>query len=71
VEKAFDDYKVNISNRIFLTHQSCMSEILRVKGGQHYPIPHLKKASLERRGLLPVTLSCDPEIVRQAVEYVT
>ena len=69
VEKAFNEYSANTSNRIFLTHQSYMREIMRLNGDQHYQIPHLKKEALERKGILPVTLTCDAEIVRQPVEY--
>ncbi|KAJ1278221.1 hypothetical protein BS78_04G062700 [Paspalum vaginatum] len=69
VEEAYNNYSANISNRIFLTHQSCMREIMRLNGSQHYPIPHLKKAALERKGILPISLTCDPEVVRQAVQY--
>ncbi|KAJ1257371.1 hypothetical protein BS78_K075900 [Paspalum vaginatum] len=69
VEEAYNNYSPNISNRIFLTHQSCMREIMRLNGSQHYPIPHLKKAALERKGILPISLTCDAEIVMQAVQY--
>jgi hypothetical protein len=34
VEKAYNDYSANVSNRIFLTHQSCMCEIMRLNGSQ-------------------------------------
>lgn len=70
VIQAFDEYPIDRSNRIFLTHQSCMREILRQKGGQHYAIPHLKKQSLERNGVLPVRLQCDPEVVNKAIVYI-
>jgi hypothetical protein len=43
VIKAYLEYPVDKSNRVFLTLQGCMIEIMRAKGGQHYAIPHMKK----------------------------
>jgi hypothetical protein len=43
VDKAFCEYPANRSNRIFLTQQSCMIEIMKQNGGQYYNIPHMKK----------------------------
>ena len=36
----------------------------------HYKIPHMGKAALQRRGELPHTLRCLTEIVRNACEFV-
>jgi hypothetical protein len=33
VQKAFDEYPVDRANRIFLTQQGCMKEIMKHKGG--------------------------------------
>jgi hypothetical protein len=68
VEAAYNIYPVGRSNRVWLTHQACLREILKQKGGQHYPVPHMK-AVLERLGELPVTLPCDPAIVQEAIEF--
>jgi len=65
---AYDDYPPDRANRVFLTLQSCLREILRDKGGQHYKIPHMRKATLERLGVLPRTLSFDQEILQQAID---
>ena len=56
VVKAYLEYPVDRANRVFLTLQACMREIMLAKGGQHYAIPHLKKETLERIGQLPVRL---------------
>ncbi|KAG2634225.1 hypothetical protein PVAP13_2NG155506 [Panicum virgatum] len=69
VEAAYWNFPVGRSNRVFLTLQGCLREILKEKGGQHYPVPHMKKATLERLGILPKTLSCDPTIVQEAIEF--
>ncbi|XP_062201321.1 uncharacterized protein LOC133903865 [Phragmites australis] len=71
VLQAFDEYPVESSNRIFLTHQSCMREILRLKGGQHYKVPHLRKQFLERHGELPIRLQCDSTIINEAMEFLS
>ncbi|XP_010236788.1 uncharacterized protein LOC100838703 [Brachypodium distachyon] len=70
VEQAWAEYPVKRSNHVFLTHQKCMQEIMRIKGGHHYKIPHMKKESLERNGGIPVMITCDPTIVNEAREYV-
>ena len=50
VQAAYWNFPVGRSNRVFLTLQGCLREILKEKGGQHYPVPHMKKAMLERLG---------------------
>jgi len=69
VQAAYWNFPVGRSNRVFLTLQGCLREILKEKGGQHYPVPHMKKAMLERLGTLPKTLSCDPTIVQEAIDF--
>ncbi|CAL5044632.1 unnamed protein product [Urochloa decumbens] len=61
--------KVETAYRVFLTLQGCLREILKEKGGQHYAVPHMKKAVLERLGTLPKTLPCDPAIVQEALDF--
>lgn len=70
VEEAYDEYPPNLVNRVFLTLQSCMIEIITIGGGNNYKIPHLKKDTLEREGLLPVQMDCDPNLVEEAMNYV-
>jgi hypothetical protein len=55
--------------RIFLTHQSCMREIIRKKGMIHYDVPHMKKEVLERQGKLPIRLTIDKDYVDAAIEW--
>lgn len=69
--KAYTEYPVDRSNRVFLTLQACMREIMRAKGGQHYAIPHMKKGTLERIGQLPVRLQVEKEIYEDAVRSIT
>jgi hypothetical protein len=70
VDKAYQDYPVQRSNRIFLTQQACMMEIMKHNGGQHYNIPHMKKKTLEMQGRLPTTLSCAQQLYFQALQFV-
>ncbi|RQM30637.1 hypothetical protein B5M09_012442, partial [Aphanomyces astaci] len=43
---------------VFLTFESVMQLILEHDGGNHYVLPHLKKAALRRAGLLMQNVSC-------------
>jgi len=70
VDKAFREYPVDRSNRIFLTQQSCMIEIMKQNGGQYYNIPHMKKKHLEMTGDLPTTYECPMDIYNQALNFV-
>ncbi|XP_017240013.1 uncharacterized protein LOC108212812 [Daucus carota subsp. sativus] len=55
VENAYNAFSTVKSNRIFLTLQQCMIEIMKARGSNGYKIPHMKKGSLERNGKLPST----------------
>ena len=65
VEKAFKNYPVTKLNRIWLTLQSCMNEIIDDKGDNKYKIPHMGKDRLERTNQLPVSL----EVTQEALNY--
>jgi hypothetical protein len=69
VEAAYWNYPANRANIIFVLLQGCLQEILKEKGGNHYPIPHMMKAMLERLGTLPKTLQCDPSVVQEAMDF--
>ncbi|KAM3343988.1 hypothetical protein P3S68_026078 [Capsicum galapagoense] len=60
VIKAYELFPTEKINRIFLMLQSCMVEIMQVKGSNKYNILHIKKAMLEKEGQLPIQLKCDP-----------
>lgn len=69
VENSFDEYPTNLVNRIFLTLQSCMQEIMKVQGKNTYKIPHLKKAIMEKEGNLPLQMSCNHVLVCDVINY--
>jgi hypothetical protein len=68
VDNEYQNYNHVILNRIFLTLQGCMIEVMKDNGGNKYKIPHMNKESLEAVGMLPESLSCDREIVEKAIE---
>ena len=69
VQHAFDEYAAERTNRIFLTLQACMREVLKQLGGNRYKVPHMRKAVLERLGALPAALECAATVVRDAIEF--
>lgn len=56
VQQKYEEYPPDKLNRMWLTHQAVMNEILECNGDNDYKLPHLKKSQLERQGRLPVTL---------------
>ncbi|XP_057803452.1 uncharacterized protein LOC131018765 [Salvia miltiorrhiza] len=56
-------------NKVFLSLQSCMVEILKVKGRNRYKIPHLGKDALIRQDMLPLNLQVPSEFVRECISY--
>jgi len=53
VMAAWNEYEPRKINYVFLTHQTCMEEIILANGDNNYSIPHMGKESLERHGALP------------------
>lgn len=60
-DKSFQQFEVTKSNHIFLTLQSYMIEIMKVRGSQ--------KKMLEVRNQLPTRLKCDIQLVRDVMRY--
>ena len=52
----YDAYDADKINRVFLTLQSCLIEVMKIGGGNDYKIPHMYKDGLERAGNLPDVL---------------
>lgn len=70
VEKSFDKYSSENLNRVFLTLQTCMIEVMKVYGGNNYKLPHMGKLRLLREdGTLPSQLQCDQTIVENALVH--
>jgi hypothetical protein len=62
VEHEFDNYDPDTLNRVFLTLQGCMIEVMKDGGGNRYKIPHMDKDRLEALGMLPRSLGCDKKL---------
>jgi hypothetical protein len=67
VKNEFDNYDTDTLNRVFLTLQGCMIEVMKDGGGNTYKIPHMDKDRLEALGMLPKTLSCDRQLYEDMV----
>ncbi|XP_031112047.1 uncharacterized protein LOC116016020 [Ipomoea triloba] len=65
--KAFNEISVESLSNVFLTLQLCMVEVMKKYGGNNYKLPHINKQRLAREGLLPTTISCDPEVLVEAI----
>jgi hypothetical protein len=61
------EYSPQLTNRMFLTLQGVLMEAMKKKGCNNYKIPHMKKGTLERLGLLPSCIPCDPSVLDEAV----
>jgi hypothetical protein len=59
VKNEFDRYDPDTLNRVFLTLQGCMIEVMKDGGGNRYKIPHMDKDKLEALDMLPKRLPCD------------
>jgi hypothetical protein len=65
----FNKYAVDKINRIFLTLQSCMLQVMRIRGGNWYKIPHMNKGGLMLQNALPDRLFCDHALYQDVVSY--
>ena len=68
VQEEFDGYEVSKLNRVFITLQTCMVEVMKNGGANKYKIPHMNKDRLERLQLLPPRISVPPEVYAMALE---
>ena len=68
--EAFDELDKKTLNAVFLTLQQCMTEVIKIRGGNKYKLPHMGKAKLERKGLLPECLSIDINILREIMDSI-
>jgi hypothetical protein len=59
VKNEFDRYDPDTLNRVFLTLQGYMIEVMKDGGGNGYKISHMDKDKLEALNMLPKRLSCD------------
>ncbi|XP_074266972.1 uncharacterized protein LOC141590267 [Silene latifolia] len=50
-------------DNVLLSLQACMMEIMKIKGHNDFPLPHLVKAAQRRKGTLPRNLQVDEELI--------
>ncbi|XP_042029894.1 uncharacterized protein LOC121776796 [Salvia splendens] len=51
VQSSFEELSAQTLNKVFLTLQACLTEILKVEGGNGYKTPHINKDRLPRLGI--------------------
>ncbi|XP_047940911.1 uncharacterized protein LOC125188195 [Salvia hispanica] len=69
VHCSFEELNPYTLNNVFLTLQSCLTEILKVQGRNSYKTPHMNKERLTRMGTLPDAIEVEEEVVKAAVAY--
>lgn len=69
VIQSFEDLSPITLNKVFLSLQSCMIEIMKGKGHNSYKIPHMKKDALLRQDALPIDLEVSTSLVRECITY--
>jgi hypothetical protein len=57
------------SERVFLTLQSCLIEVMKIRGGNRYKILHMNKARLESLGILPTRLNCEAQLYHDVIQF--
>jgi hypothetical protein len=68
VQDKFNSYDESKLRRVFLTLQGCMTEMIKVAGGNGYNIPHIYKDGLEMEGTLPTSLSVTQELYQSVLQ---
>ncbi|XP_057785529.1 uncharacterized protein LOC131003072 [Salvia miltiorrhiza] len=69
VLSSYQELTTQTLNNVFLTLQGCYIEILKVKGGNDYKIPHMNKGRLSRMGLLPECIEVPEVLVKESLEH--
>ena len=70
VEDAFHSYPVDNLDKVFITLQSVLMEVMNARGGNKYETPHMNKDKMLREGTLPMALRIDGELYRKTLEII-
>jgi hypothetical protein len=62
VEDSFVELDRQTLNKVFLTHQQCLEQIILCDGGNNYKLHHMGKERLLRQGQLPVSIAVSDEL---------
>ena len=68
VQKEFNEYDPSTLNRVFLTLQGCLIEVMKDGCGNRYKIPHMDKDRLEALGMLPKSLTVDRQLYENVMQ---
>jgi hypothetical protein len=68
VVNKFDEYDSTLLRRVFLTLQNCLIEVMKIRGGNRYKIPHMNKARLEALGILPTRLNYEAQLYHDVIQ---
>jgi hypothetical protein len=66
--QAFHEYHPCKANRMSLTLYQVLNETMKVDGSNKFKLLNMKKARLERQGLLPLQVNYDATLVNEAME---
>lgn len=69
VKQAFYNISPSTLNKVFLSLQGCLIEILKFKGHNNFKLPHMGKDALIRVGQLPTHLEVEIEVVKEAINF--
>ncbi|XP_074290579.1 uncharacterized protein LOC141617297 [Silene latifolia] len=69
VQDAYEDETVEVLDNVWLSLQACMIDIMKLKGHNNYPLPHLAKATQRRAETLPRNLEVDEELVKECIQF--
>ncbi|XP_047941014.1 uncharacterized protein LOC125188284 [Salvia hispanica] len=69
VYSSYEELSPQTLNKVFLSLQACLTQILIFRGGNNYKVPHINKDRLERTEGLPNALDVDEKLVRDVLEY--
>jgi hypothetical protein len=62
VQDSFAELNRQTLNKVCLTHQHCLEQIILYCGGNNYKLPHMGKERLARQGQLPVSIGVSDEL---------
>ena len=69
VSQSFEELSHTTLNKVFLSLQGCMIEIMTHKGHNDYKLPHMKKDTLIQEERLLINLEVPIELVRECIQY--
>jgi hypothetical protein len=69
VEQTYEEYDWRKINYLWITLQSVYDQIIVHHGDNHFNIPHMNKAKLDRENRLPVALPLSEEAIAEARDH--